>query len=128
MLGPLEALEDRTAPAVNLDGIWDYLAQGPGPIVGGQSDAYHDDQVIGAIEAVAVDPNNAARIFVGSVNGGIFRTTNATDIDAFLVPSPEARPLGGADRPVPQRVRSFAHVPAGQQQRAVRRRRGDQQP
>src|SRR5207245_2750207 len=34
--------------------------------------------VSGAIEVVAVHPNQPGTVFVGSVNGGIWRTSNAT--------------------------------------------------
>src|SRR5262249_4490050 len=40
----------------------------------------------GAIEAVAVDPSNANRVFVATVNGGVWRTGNATDANPTWTP------------------------------------------
>ena len=83
--GPrLEALEQRTLLAISLQGIPDYTQQGPGPITGGGSDVHHDE-VAGAVQAIAVAGNRA---FVGTTNGGIFRTDNLHDIDnsTFLDP------------------------------------------
>ncbi len=39
----LEHLEERTLLAVTLTGIPSFIPQGPGPIVGGQSDVHHDE-------------------------------------------------------------------------------------
>jgi len=60
-----------------------WTEQGPGPIL--PDTAY--GQASGAINAVAVDPSNPARIFVATVNGGVWRTTNA------LAASPSWMPL-----------------------------------
>jgi hypothetical protein len=38
-------------------------------------------EIEGAIDAIAVDPNNSAIGFVGSVNGGIWRTDNLNNVD-----------------------------------------------
>ena len=71
----LELLEDRRLLAITLQGIPDYVQQGPGPITGGQADV-NDNQVAGAINAVV--PVDANHLLVGTVNGGIWRTANAT--------------------------------------------------
>src|SRR5437762_2273854 len=78
----LEILEDRTLLTVDpvmLTGIPDYEQQGPGPIVGGDAEDSQGDQVIGAINAILASDSN--HIFVGSVNGGIWRTDNADAVD-----------------------------------------------
>ena len=67
----IQLLEDRTVPA--------WVSQGPGQIQGvGGVGITPNNAAIGAIQAVAVDPVNADRMFVAAVNGGIWRTLNAT--------------------------------------------------
>src|SRR5580692_10232208 len=56
--------------------IW--RSQGAGPNTEGQVENIDDREVEGAIKAVAVDPSNSTIVYVGSVNGGIWKTTNAT--------------------------------------------------
>ncbi|MGH7713958.1 MAG: VWA domain-containing protein [Gemmatimonadaceae bacterium] len=56
--------------------VW--LQQGPGPNTVGQVEGITDREVVGAIKSVAVHPTNADVMFVGAVNGGIWRTSNAT--------------------------------------------------
>lgn len=56
-----------------------YTAQGPGPINNGQvENLTNANEVTGAVEVVAPHPSNADRLWVGSVNGGIWTTANAT--------------------------------------------------
>src|SRR5437879_304057 len=79
----LEMLEDRTLLRITLTGAPPWLEQGPGPTLGGQTEGIGLDilpadlnptnPVSGAIQAIAADPANANRIFVGTVNGGIWR-------------------------------------------------------
>jgi hypothetical protein len=70
-------LKNLTAPPV----FWQ--EQGPGPI-NGNGNANVEGLINqgnpqdGAIEAIAADPTNADRVFVGTVNGGVWGTTNAT--------------------------------------------------
>ena len=68
-----EPLENRILLSVDLIGIPDWVEQGPGPTVTGSSFIQ-----VGAIEAVVATPGNADRVFVGAVNGGVWRTDNAT--------------------------------------------------
>lgn len=68
-----ESLEARRLLAVDFQGIAAWTEQGPGPIT--LSSGFIQ---AGAIEAVAVDPTNADNIFVGTVNGGVWRTTTGT--------------------------------------------------
>src|SRR5262249_23920084 len=65
----IERLEDRAVPSTRVE-------QGPGPIVGGLVEGL--STVTGAVEAIATDPHNADVVFVGAVNGGVWKTTNAT--------------------------------------------------
>jgi len=55
-----------------------WIPQGPAPIENGAAVASPNNQVAGAIEAVAPHPTNADVIYVGAVNGGIWKTTDGT--------------------------------------------------
>ncbi len=65
-----ETLEMRRLLAVDFQGIVGWTEQGPGPIT--LSNGFIQ---AGAIEAVAVDPADSNNIYVGTVNGGIWRST-----------------------------------------------------
>jgi hypothetical protein len=55
-----------------------WKAQGPGPAVGGQSEnAAPGDAISGAIHTALAHPTNPKILYVGSVNGGVWKTTNA---------------------------------------------------
>ena len=55
-----------------------WQALGPGPATGGQNEGITNNEVVGAIEVLLPHPTNANILYVGSVNGGIWRTSNAT--------------------------------------------------
>lgn len=55
-----------------------WRAIGPGPSHGGQVENITNREVVGAINAVATHPTNAGIVYVGAVNGGVWRTANAT--------------------------------------------------
>ncbi len=57
------------------------VPEGPSPITGGQTEGLVDNAVSGALNALAAHPTNADILFVGSVNGGIWRTLDATATD-----------------------------------------------
>src|SRR6266542_3665078 len=70
-------------PAVS--GTW--LEQGPGPILNGpNTQVLPDNRVAGASNAIATDPANANLLYVGTVNGGIWNTTNATAANPTWIP------------------------------------------
>jgi Ca2+-binding RTX toxin-like protein len=88
----LEALEDRTLLSVSLaDPNPEWIPQGPGPVEQGQVQllgTMPNNPVSGAIQAIAVDPTDTAIIYVGTVNGGVWKTTTAktkcsTNPDAY---------------------------------------------
>lgn len=70
----LELLEDRSVPAVT------WIAQGPSPTRFGQVEGMtaQSNPVSGAGHVVLTHPTNADIIWVGTTNGGIWKTTNAT--------------------------------------------------
>jgi uncharacterized protein YfiM (DUF2279 family) len=55
---------------------WEIL--GPGPSHAGQVEGITNREVVGAVNAIAPHPTDAAILYAGSVNGGIWRTGNAT--------------------------------------------------
>ncbi|MFN9738039.1 MAG: WD40/YVTN/BNR-like repeat-containing protein [Pseudomonadota bacterium] len=55
---------------------WEIL--GPGPSHNGQVEGITNREVVGAVNAIAAHPTNADIVYIGSVNGGIWRTLNAT--------------------------------------------------
>lgn len=57
---------------------WEIL--GPGPSINGQVEGITNREVVGAVNAIAAHPTNADIVYIGSVNGGIWRTTNATAV------------------------------------------------
>jgi photosystem II stability/assembly factor-like uncharacterized protein len=56
--------------------IW--VSEGPSPAINGQETVPPNNQTNGAIQAIAVDPTNANIMYVATVNGGIWETTDAT--------------------------------------------------
>jgi hypothetical protein len=64
------------ALAQNTSAQW--VSQGPGPNTEGQVEGITQRPVVGAIKTVATHPTDAATIYVGAVNGGIWKTTTAT--------------------------------------------------
>jgi hypothetical protein len=82
-----ETLENRLLLSVSLFGIPSWAEQGPRPIINTGSDGgatsgnaivTPNNPATGAVESIAINPNNAAQIYVGTVNGGIWRTNNAS--------------------------------------------------
>jgi FG-GAP-like repeat len=65
----------------------EWIELGPSSIA--PSDRYNQS---GAIESVLADPSNPARVFIGSVNGGIWRTNNATDLTPLWTSSTDHAP------------------------------------
>jgi len=57
----------------------DWVSQGAAPATGGGTENITDEEDEGAIKAVAPHPTNGKIVYVGAVNGGIWKTTNALD-------------------------------------------------
>ncbi|MGW9629103.1 DUF7507 domain-containing protein [Agromyces sp. NPDC055520] len=65
------------ASAATIDA--DYAAQGPSPITGGQVEGVTpNNEVAGAVQTVVAHPADPNIAWVGTVNGGVWRTFNAT--------------------------------------------------
>lgn len=54
-----------------------WVPQGPRPATRGQVEGIVDREVVGAVKAVVVDPTDANVVYIGAVNGGVWRTRNA---------------------------------------------------
>jgi len=72
-----ETLESRILLSVDLVGIPDWIELGPGPMQSAQVNVPPGDFATGAVESIAINPNNTAQIYLGTVNGGVWRTNNA---------------------------------------------------
>jgi hypothetical protein len=70
-----------------------WVEEGPGPILNGQVAIPPNNPVSGAINAIAASRTNPDLLYVGAVNGGVWKTTNAT------ADSPSWTPL--TDRKLP---------------------------
>jgi hypothetical protein len=63
---------------VSLVGVPTWTPEGPAPIINGTLSAIPpNNPATGAVESAAVNPNNPRQIYVGTVNGGVWRTDNA---------------------------------------------------
>lgn len=70
-----------------------WVAQGPAPNNGGQvQNLTPGNAVSGAIHAVVAHPTDANTLYVGAVNGGIWRTTNATAANPTWTPLTDFQP------------------------------------
>jgi Ca2+-binding RTX toxin-like protein len=70
-----------------------WTPQGPGPITGGPVTRMPpNDAVSGAVHVVLPHPTNVNTMFIGAVNGGIWRTTNATAVNPTWTPLTDLRP------------------------------------
>ncbi len=76
-------LEFRTPPMIG-GGVW--LAQGPGPALSGQVEGVPGGEVVGAVHALAAHPIDSDTLYLGGVNGGIWKTTDATAASPFWEP------------------------------------------
>lgn len=62
---------------ISNDDLW--LPMGPSPTINGQTEnVTPNNEVGGAVHAIVTHPTNPDIMYVGGVNGGVWRTTNAT--------------------------------------------------
>jgi hypothetical protein len=70
-------------------GVW--IDQGPAPTENGQVENVDpDNRVTGAIHTVLAHPTDANTLYIGAVNGGIWKTTDATSANPTWVPQTDA--------------------------------------
>jgi photosystem II stability/assembly factor-like uncharacterized protein len=73
-----EPIESQSSAVTPASAVW--VAQGPAPIRNGQSvtqPTSNQNPVTGAVQAVAAHPSNANILYAATVNGGIWKTSNA---------------------------------------------------
>ncbi len=75
VFGLFLALISLCSVATAQTGVW--KAGGPAPSREGQVENITNREVVGAVHAVAPHPTNANTIYIGSVNGGVWRTDDA---------------------------------------------------
>ena len=76
LIGAVTLFGATPSSATTLGDSW--IAQGPGPISPAQvENIVPGDEAVGAIHVVAAHPTSAKTLYVGGVNGGIWRTYNA---------------------------------------------------
>jgi hypothetical protein len=63
-----------------------WVSEGPSPGINGQENVLPNNQINSAIQAIAVHPTDPNVMYVGSVNGGIWKTTNATAASPHWLP------------------------------------------
>src|SRR4051812_43072639 len=61
-------------PVAETLGVW--VPLGPAPTINGGASTPPDNRVCGAIEAIAAHPTNPNILYIGAVNGGVWRTFN----------------------------------------------------
>jgi hypothetical protein len=88
----LEALEDRTLPAISFTSVPSWLEEGPSPTQNGQTVGLTNNPVDGAVNSVAADPTNAANLYAAAVGGGIWHTTNGTSATPLWLPLTDQLP------------------------------------
>jgi hypothetical protein len=68
-----------------------WVEEGPGPILDAQTQGLPDNPVAGAINAIAASRTNPDLVYVGTVNGGVWKTTNATAANPSWSPLTDRR-------------------------------------
>lgn len=79
-------------------GAW--VAQGPSPVVDDLVNVPPDNGVVGAVHALVPHPASADILYIGSVNGGIWVTYNATAVKptwVHLTDDEESQSIGAMD-------------------------------
>jgi hypothetical protein len=91
------------AAATHGRGVWEIIptspltvwtAQGPAPITNAGTEGLDNQSnpAIGAVQAIAADPTNPDRVFIGTVSGGIWGSTNATSSTPTWTPLTDQMP------------------------------------
>lgn len=88
----IEALESRLLLSAVLTAP-DWFDQGPAPAEQSGVVVPQNNEVSGAVQSIAVNPNNTSQIIIGTVNGGVWRTTNASTASAADIAAIDWTPL-----------------------------------
>jgi hypothetical protein len=80
----LDVLDD-VADTIPL-GVVVWTEQGPAPVRNAQLSVAPDDEAGGAIQTVVAHPTDPDILYIGAVNGGVWRTNNATDSNPTWTP------------------------------------------
>ncbi|MEM7456698.1 MAG: hypothetical protein AAF456_20305, partial [Planctomycetota bacterium] len=92
-----DKLEDRALLTVNLLGVPDWLAQGASPASLGQVENINDtgggiNPVTGAIHTIALHPTDSDIMYLGSTNGGVWKSTDFTSVNPTYTPMTDQFP------------------------------------
>ncbi len=79
----LRAVQAHTVP---------WIARGPAPTRSAQVNVPPNNEVCGAIQALAPHPTNADILYIGAVNGGVWRTNDALAASPTWTPQTNALP------------------------------------
>jgi hypothetical protein len=71
-------------------GAWTFA--GPAPITGGEVEGIANGPVSGAVQAIVAHPTNPDIVWIGSTNGGVWKTTNATSLNPQWTPLTDGAP------------------------------------
>ncbi|MGU7784974.1 WD40/YVTN/BNR-like repeat-containing protein [Burkholderia sp. PU8-34] len=63
-----------------------WVEQGPGPILNGQAEGLLNNPVSGGVNTIVPDPVNANVAYVGTVNGGVWKTITETAATPIWIP------------------------------------------
>ena len=74
----------HAAPAPFGGSVW--VPQGPAPTHNGQVEGIINGEVSGGVQAIAAHPLNPNLLFIGAINGGVWRTFNANAPSPVWVP------------------------------------------
>ncbi|HWS27575.1 MAG TPA: hypothetical protein VN259_13530, partial [Xanthomonadales bacterium] len=77
-------------PVARAGGAW--VARGPAPTQSAQVSVPPSFEVCGAIQSIAAHPTDANTIYIGAVNGGIWKTTNGTAAQPTWTPQGDNLP------------------------------------
>lgn len=77
-------------PAERAGGAW--VARGPAPTQSGQVTVPPDNEVTGAVNMIAAHPVNPEILYIATVNGGVWKTINATAAQPAWTPLTDQLP------------------------------------
>lgn len=89
-LAPPDLRQMPERGSISLGGPW--ISRGPAPTRSAQVRVPPDNEVSGAIHAVLPHPTDANILYIGAVNGGVWRTQNALAARPSWTPLTEALP------------------------------------